>query len=53
MPILDTIVLFGTSDPKDTAHKQSLEYMRHLGDPEYYLAGFALVEYDIVMKNRA
>ena len=52
MPVLDTLVLFGASDPKDTAHKQSLEYLHLLVEPEYYLAGFALFEFDIVMKSR-
>ena len=52
MPVLDTIVLFGSMDPKDPLHKESLRYMRLLGQPEYYLAGFAILEYDIVLKSR-
>jgi predicted nucleic acid-binding protein len=52
MPVLDTIVLFGALDPKDNAHKESLQYLRLLENPEYYLAGFAILEYDIVLKSR-
>lgn len=52
MPILDTIVLFGAMDPKDPAHRESLRYLSLLDNPEYYLAGFALLEYDIVLKSR-
>lgn len=52
MPILDTVVLFGAMDPGDSAHDKSLRYLRLLVNPEYYLAGFALLEYDIVLKSR-
>ena len=52
MPILDTIVLFGVADPKDPAHEKSRAYLARLTEPAYYLAGFALFEFDIVMKSR-
>ncbi len=52
MPVLDTIVLFGAADPKDPHHKKSSEYLARLAEPGYYLAGFALFEFDIVMKSR-
>ena len=52
MPVLDTLVLFGALDPEDTLHKESLRYLRMLERPEYYLGGFAILEYDIVLKSR-
>ncbi len=52
MPVLDTVVLFGALDPKDAAHKESLRYMNMLENVGYYLAGFAMLEFDIVLKSR-
>lgn len=52
MPVLDTVVLFGAADPKDPAHGKSVTYLGLLSEPGYYLASFALVEFDIVMKSR-
>ena len=52
MPVLDTVVLFGAADPKDSAHKKSSGYLARLVEPGYYLAGFALFEFDVVMKSR-
>lgn len=52
MPILDTVVLFGAADPKDPAHDKSIIYLGLLNNPRYYLASFALIEFDIVMKSR-
>jgi predicted nucleic acid-binding protein len=52
LPVLDTIVLFGALDPRDATHKESIRYLGLLERPEYYLAGFALLEYDIVLKSR-
>lgn len=52
MPVLDTVTLFGAADPKDPAHEKSLAYLGQLGDPRFYLATFALIEFDIVMKSR-
>jgi len=52
MPVLDTIVLFGAMDPRDPSHSESVHYLRLLENPEYYLAGFAIMEYDIVLKSR-
>ncbi len=46
------MVLFGAADPKDHAHEKSVGYLARLAQPDYYLAGFALVEFDIVMKSR-
>src|SRR5437667_10630647 len=39
-------------DPRDTSHSESVHYLRLLENPEYYLAGFATLEYDIVLKSR-
>ena len=52
MPVLDTVVLFGAVDPKDTTHDKSKRYLTRLSQPDYYLAGFAILEFDIVMKSR-
>lgn len=52
MPVLDTIVLFGAMDPRDSTHAESLRHLRLLEHPDYYLAGFSLLEYDIVLKSR-
>ena len=52
MPVLDTVVLFGAANPKDPYHKKSAEYLARLTEPGYYVAGFALFEFDIVMKSR-
>jgi len=52
LPVLDTVVLFGAANPKDPYHKKSAEYLARLTEPGYYVAGFALFEFDIVMKSR-
>ncbi|OLE91974.1 MAG: hypothetical protein AUF79_01190 [Crenarchaeota archaeon 13_1_20CM_2_51_8] len=52
MPVLDTVVLFGTADPKDSAHERSKRFLARLEEPDYYLAGFAMLEFDLVMKSR-
>ena len=52
MPVLDTVVLFGAANPKDPYHKKSIEHLARLTEPNYYIAGFALFEFDIVMKSR-
>ncbi len=46
------MVLFGAVDPKDSAHESSKRFLARLGEPDYYLAGFAMLEFDIVMKSR-
>jgi predicted nucleic acid-binding protein len=52
LPVLDTVVLFGAADPKDPHHRESNEYLGRLTESSYYIAGFALFEFDIVMKSR-
>ncbi len=52
MPVLDTVVLFGAGDPTDPAHERSKRFLARLGEPDYYLAGFAMLEFDMVMKSR-
>lgn len=52
MPILDTVVLFGSADTADKQHRKALYHMRRLGDPETWLASFSLVEFDVVLKSR-
>jgi len=52
LPVLDTVVVFGAMDLKDTAYDKSKRFLARLGEPDYYLAGFALFEFDIVMKSR-
>jgi predicted nucleic acid-binding protein len=52
LPVLDTVVLFGAVDPEDSAHEKSKRFLGRLGEPDYYLASFAMLEFDIVMKSR-
>jgi predicted nucleic acid-binding protein len=52
LPLLDTIVLFGTADSSDNHHEQATIHLRRITDPETYLGTFALLEFDIVMKRR-
>jgi len=52
LPVLDTVVLFGAVDPEDAAHDKSKRFLARLGEPDYSLAGFALLEFDIVLKSR-
>ncbi|HID37905.1 MAG TPA: type II toxin-antitoxin system VapC family toxin [Calditrichaeota bacterium] len=50
MPILDTVVLFAAADSKDSRHSKAMKYLR--ANRETYLASFALLEFDIVLKSR-
>ena len=52
MPVLDTIVLFGTADSNDEHHERAKTHLRRVSEPEVYLGTFALMEFDIVMKSR-
>ena len=49
MPVLDTVVLFGAADP---LHERSKRFLARLREPDYFLAGFGMLEFDIVMKSR-
>ena len=52
MPILDTVVLFGAADTKDPTHDKAKRFLARLEESDYYLASFATLEFDIVMKSR-
>jgi predicted nucleic acid-binding protein len=52
VPVLDTVVLFGAADPKDPHHDKSTVYLKRLTQHGFYIASFALFEFDIVMKSR-
>ena len=52
MPLLDTVVLFGTADSSDRHHEHASKHLRRISAPETYLGTFALLEFDIVMKSR-
>ena len=52
MPVLDTVVLFGTADSNDQQHDRAKRHLRQVSEPEVYLGTFALLEFDIVMKSR-
>jgi predicted nucleic acid-binding protein len=52
LPVLDTVVLFGAVDPRDAGHDKSKRFLARLAKPDFYLASFALFEFDIVMKSR-
>ena len=52
MPILDTVVLFGTADSKDEHHERAKRHLQRVSEAGTYLGTFALMEFDIVMKSR-
>jgi predicted nucleic acid-binding protein len=52
LPILDTVVLFGTADSNDEHHERAKAHLSRVSKPEVYLGTFALMEFDIVMKSR-
>lgn len=52
MPVLDTVVLFAVADKEDKYHSTALKHMRGLSEEDYWVAGFALFEFDVVMKTR-
>lgn len=52
MPVLDTVVLFGAADERDEKHAKALDYMKRLEEEKFFLAGFALIEFDVVLKSR-
>jgi predicted nucleic acid-binding protein len=52
LPVLDTVVLFGTADSNDPHHERAKRHLRRISEPGVYLATFALLEFDIVMKSR-
>ena len=52
MPILDTVVVFGTADSNDEHHNRAKRHLRRVSEPGVYLGTFALMEFDIVMKSR-
>jgi predicted nucleic acid-binding protein len=52
VPVLDTVVLFGAADPKDPHHDKSTFHLKRLTQHGFYIASFALFEFDIVMKSR-
>jgi PIN domain nuclease of toxin-antitoxin system len=52
MPVLDTVVLFAVADKEDKFHRSAMQYMSKLSEESYWLAAFALFEFDIVTKSR-
>jgi predicted nucleic acid-binding protein len=54
VPVLDTVVLFGAIDSEDERHETSVAHLKKLKweRDDYWLAGFALFEFDVVMKSR-
>ena len=52
MPVLDTVILFAAADEKDERHQKALRYIESLKEKDVYIAGFALVEFDVVLKSR-
>ncbi|KPV65421.1 MAG: hypothetical protein AOA65_0162 [Candidatus Bathyarchaeota archaeon BA1] len=51
MPVLDTVVLFGVADENDKRHERSTGYMGKLGERDFYIACFALLEFDVILKS--
>ena len=52
MPLLDTVVLFAAADPSDTKHEKAVKYMQELKKEKFYIASFAYLEFDIILKSR-
>jgi len=52
MPVFDTVVLFAAADEEDERHQKALRYMESLKERGVYIAGFALLEFDVVLKSR-
>ena len=52
MVVIDTIVIFSASDTKNKYHKKGLKYLHDVNDGDFLLPSFALMEFDIVLKNR-
>jgi len=52
VPVLDTVVLFSAADEKDKGHERSVGYMEKLGERDFYIACFALFEFDVILKRR-
>lgn len=46
------MVLFDAVDSKDRTHEKSRKFLTRLSNDGYYLAGFAMLEFDIVMNSR-
>ncbi len=53
MSILEAVVLFAAADEEDPQHHKALGYLESLGHADFYVASFALLEFDIVLKSRA
>ena len=52
MPVLDTVVLFAASDEDSGLHNRALGYLEQLEEKNMFIACFALLEFDIVLKSR-
>ncbi len=52
MPLLDTMILFGTADSNDRHHEKAKRHLQGISKPEIYLGSFALFEFDVTLKSR-
>lgn len=52
MPVLDTVVLFGTANSKDRYHQRAERHLQSIGELDVYLGTFALFEFDVILKSR-
>lgn len=52
MPVLDTVVLFAAGDEDSNHHDRALGYLAQLREENTFIACFALLEFDIVLKSR-
>lgn len=52
MPVIDTIIIFGAADSKDKHHELGVRYLEGVNNGEYLLPSLALLEFDIILKNR-
>ncbi len=52
MPVLDTVVLFGSADSNDEHYEHAKRHLQRIAKPEVYLGTFALLEFDVTLKSR-
>jgi predicted nucleic acid-binding protein len=52
MPVVDTVIIFGAADTKDKYHELGVKYLEGVNNGEYLIPSLALVEFDIILKNR-
>ncbi|MFQ6074547.1 MAG: type II toxin-antitoxin system VapC family toxin [Candidatus Bathyarchaeia archaeon] len=52
IPLLDTVVLSAAGDDEDKRHEKALAHLGQLKERHAYIACFALIEFNVVLKSR-